>query len=121
MRRLTALVIAAGVALLCATPALARHHHHAKRKTVLVRDYYFSPHALKVKRGTKITWKWPGAGETGDVHDVKLKKGPRGVKHFHSHIAASDYHYTRKLTKPGTYRIICTIHHGMKLKIVVRK
>lgn len=119
-RRLTRLVVtsAAGAALLCAAPAVAGT---SLRKTVHIGDNYFTPHALTVKKGTTITWKWPGADVAGDVHDVKLKAGPKGVKKFHSQPASSDYSFKRRLTVPGTYRIICTLHENMTMKIVVRK
>jgi plastocyanin len=119
-RRLTRLVVtsAAGAALLCAAPAVAGT---TLRKTVRIGDNYFTPQTLKVKKGTTITWKWPGADMAGDVHDVKLKSGPRGVKKFHSQPASSDYRFKRKLTVPGTYRIVCTLHEDMKMKIVVRR
>jgi plastocyanin len=117
MRRL-AILAAAGAALLCAAPADAGS---ATRKTVHIGDNYFTPHSLKVRKGTRVTWKWPGADVGGDVHDVKLKSGPKGVKHFHSEPQSSDYRYTRKLTVVGTYRIVCTLHEDMRMKIVVRK
>jgi plastocyanin len=119
-RRIARLAVtsAAGAAILCAAPAVAGTSLH---KTVRIGDNYFTPQTLKVKKGTTITWKWPGADMAGDVHDVKLKSGPRGVKKFHSDPASSDYRYKRKLTVPGTYRIVCTLHEDMKMKIVVRK
>jgi plastocyanin len=118
--RLSRLVMTAvaGAALLGAAPAVAGS---ALRKTVRIGDNYFTPQTLKVKKGTTVTWKWPGADVAGDVHDVKLKSGPKGVKRFHSQPASSDYHFKRKLTVPGTYRIVCTLHEGMKMKIVVRR
>jgi plastocyanin len=119
-RRLTRLTVTctAGAALLCAAPAVAGTSLH---KTVRIGDNYFTPQTLAVKKGTTITWKWPGADVAGDVHDVKLKSGPRGVKRFHSQAASSSYSFKRRLTVPGTYRIICTLHENMKMKIVVRK
>jgi plastocyanin len=123
MRRTAALTAAAGVALLCAAPADAGRATAAstRHKTVHIGDYYFSPHKLTVKRDTKITWKWPSLDAGGDVHDVKLKKGPKGVKHFESRLTAGDYHFTKRLTKPGTYRFVCTIHTDMRMTIVVRR
>jgi plastocyanin len=110
--------VAAGVALLGAAPALAAT---SLRKTVRIGDNYFTPAPLKVKKGTTVTWKWPGADVGGDVHDVKLKSGPKGVKKFHSEPASSDYRFKRKLTVVGTYRIVCTLHEDMRQKIVVRR
>ena len=59
-----------------------------------------------MKRGTKVTWRWPGYDEAGDVHDVKLMSGPKGVKKFQSEAASTDYRFKRKLTVPGTYKLV---------------
>ena len=91
------------------------------KRTVKVRDYYFSPESLKVPRKSTIRFKWPSAGNEGDTHDVKLKKGPEGVKHWHSELAASDYTFRRKLWKKGKYKFICTLHpYDMHTTIRVR-
>jgi len=79
-----------------------------------------SPKTLTVKKGTTITWKWPSFEEAGDVHDVKLSSGPKGVKKFHSEAASTDYSFKRKLTVPGTYKIVCTLHDDMKMTIKVK-
>jgi len=93
----------------------------ASKKTVKVGDNYYSPKALTVSRGTTVTWKWPGFDEAGDVHDVKLKTGPKGVKRFQSEAASTDYSFKRKLTVAGTYKLICTLHEEMTMTIKVRK
>ena len=108
--------VLAGVALLGAAPAQAARH-----KTIHIGDNYFTPDAVKVKRGTVVTWKWPGFDTAGDVHDVKLKSGPKGVKKFHSEPASSDYSFKRKLKVAGRYKIICTLHEGMRMTIRVRR
>ena len=113
MRGLIALL--AGAALISAAPA-----HGAARKTVTVGDNYFASQSLSVKRGTKITWRWPGYEESGDVHDVGLMKGPRGVRKFRSEAASTDYSFSRKLTVPGTYRLGCSLHHEMRMTVKVR-
>ena len=113
MRGLIALL--AGAALISAAPA-----HGAARKTVSVGDNYFTSQSLSVKRGTKITWRWPGYEESGDVHDVGLMKGPRGVRKFRSEAASTEYSYSRKLTVPGTYRLGCSLHHEMRMTVKVR-
>jgi plastocyanin len=105
----------AGAALLSAAPA-----HGAARKTVTVGDNYFMSQSVTVKRGTRITWRWPGYEEAGDVHDVGLMKGPRGVRKFRSEAASTDYSYSRKLSVPGTYRLGCSLHEGMRMTIKVR-
>ena len=105
----------AGAALLSAAPA-----HGAARKTVTVGDNYFTAQSLTVKRGTRITWRWPGYDQAGDVHDVGLTKGPKGVRRFRSEAASTDYAYTRKLSVPGTYRLSCSLHEGMRMTVKVR-
>jgi plastocyanin len=114
VRVLIALI--AGVALLSAAPA-----HGAAKKTVNLGDNYYTPQTLKVKRGTTVTWKWPGFEQSGDVHDVKLKSGPKGVKKFHSEAASTDFSFKRKLKVAGTYKLVCTLHHEMRMTIKVRK
>ena len=108
--------VLAGVALLGATPALAA----PSKKTVRVGDNFFSPKKLTVDRNSTVTWKWPGSDEAGDVHDVALTSGPKGVKKFQSEAAATDYSYKRKLTKSGTYKLVCTLHEEMRMTIKVR-
>ena len=108
--------VLAGIALISAVPAQG-----AATKTVTLGDNYYMPHALKVKKGTKVTWRWPGFDQGGDVHDVKLKTGPKGVKKFHSEPASSDYSFKRKLTVAGTYKIVCTLHEEMRMTVKVKK
>lgn len=117
-RLLTAVL--AGVALVGATPAQVAVAKKTPKKTIRIGDNYFTPDTPRVKRGTLVTWKWPGFEEAGDVHDVKLKSGPKGVKKFHSEPASSDYSFKRKLTKPGKYKIICTLHEHMRMTIRVK-
>jgi len=116
VRRRALIAVLAGAALMCAGPAQG-----AAKKTVTLGDNYFAPKTLKVKKGTRVTWRWPGFDEGGDVHDVKLGKGPKGVKKFHSEAASTDYSFKRKLTKPGTYKIVCTLHEEMRMTVKVRK
>jgi plastocyanin len=128
VRRRTALA-GAGLAALALTPAAISQADGpeataAAKKTVKVRDNFFAPSKLTVPRKSTITWKWPSIA--GDIHDVYLNNRPKGVsksfkRKFHSELAGSDYTFRRKLTVPGTYRIICTIHEGMKMTIKVRK
>jgi plastocyanin len=88
------------------------------KKTVRVGDNFFAPDSLRVPEGSKITWRWPK--NPGDVHDVKLRSGPKGVRKFHSQLAASSYSFARTLKKPGKYVVICTIHEEMKATIRVK-
>jgi plastocyanin len=103
-------------AALAAAPAVARA---PKPRTVTIADNYYAPAKLTVKKGTRVTWRWPEVA--GDVHDVKLKTAPKGVKKFHSEPASSLYEFKRKLSTPGRYRIVCTLHHEMTMTVTVKK
>ena len=112
--RAAAVLLTAGVALVCAAPAQAA-------KTVRIYDNYFLKDDLTINRGATVTWRWPGVYEAGDVHDVKLKSGPKGAKKFHSEAAATDFTFRRRLKVPGRYRIVCTLHKEMTMKIRVKR
>ena len=114
LRRTLPVALAAGAALLSAAPAVAG----AGTKTVKLYDNYFTPVDLKVSKGTTVKWKWPA--DPIDVHDVKLKKAPEGVKKFHSEPASSGYVFKKTLKVKGTYKIICTLHEEMTQTIKVR-
>jgi plastocyanin len=88
-----------------------------KVKKVGIYDNYYSPAKLKVKVGTTVKWVWPN--DTGDTHDVNLGRRPKGVKPFSSELVAVGYTFKRKLTKPGTYHIYCSLHDEMKMTIKV--
>jgi plastocyanin len=89
------------------------------KKTIRVGDNFFAPTSLKVPRNTKLTWRWPST--PGEVHDVYLRSGPKGVKKFHSSYAASGYSFSRTLKSPGLYKIICTFHQGMRMTVRVKR
>jgi plastocyanin len=125
-KRLTAVAALAAFALAPAADAGAAGEARAKPKagkakkvTVGIHDNYYEPAKLKVAKGTTVVWKWPVV--TGDSHDVTLEKGPKGVKKFQSPVAAAAFSYRRKLTVPGTYDILCTLHEEMRMRIVVRR
>jgi plastocyanin len=105
---LALVVVAASAAFV--VPALA-----ASSKTVSVGDNFFKAKSLTVKKGTTVNWKWVGMAQ----HNVTVLKGPQK---FHSKTQSSGS-YKFKLTKPGTYQIVCTIHAalGMKMTIKVTK
>jgi plastocyanin len=73
------------LALVVAVPGFAATAGAAKKKAptpkpkaIKVGDDFFSPKKLKVKKNTTIKWKW--SADNADTHDVRLKKGPKGVK-----------------------------------------
>jgi plastocyanin len=114
--RPVASVLAIAGAALVAAPATAAA---PKPRTVKIADNYYLPAKLTVRPGTTIKWRWPA--EAGDVHDVKLKSGPSGVRKFHSDPASAGYTFKRTLKKTGRYKIVCTLHEEMRMTITVRR
>ena len=113
MRRLAGLI---GVAVLVLALGVAVTSATDKRgaKTVSVGDDFFNPSNLNVSKGTKVRWKWIG----DDQHNVVKKSGPGGD--FSSPITDErGVNLTHKFSKNGTYRIVCTVHESMKMKVNV--
>jgi plastocyanin len=110
-----------GVAALAAAPALAfGATTQGKTRKVSVNDNYYGPSKLTVHVGDSVDWHWGDA--VTDEHDVVLKSAPKGVKKFESDTLVAGDSFKRKLTKPGTYKIICTFHEEeMKMTITVKK
>jgi plastocyanin len=117
--RATATLAAAGV-VLGGAAAAAPAAKAPKPKTVRVGDNFFAPAVLKVKPDTKVVWRWPS--DVGDTHDVKLRKGPKGVKKFTSAPYAVGAKYAKRFEKPGRYDLYCTFHETeMTMTITVTK
>jgi plastocyanin len=104
-------LIAAGTAAALATGALAIPAF-AATKTVTVKDNVFGPKSITVHKGTTVKWVWKGKAP----HNVKVTKGPQK---FASSIKTSGT-FSKKLSKAGTYTIVCTIHApSMKMTVKV--
>ncbi|HMJ34096.1 MAG TPA: plastocyanin/azurin family copper-binding protein [Baekduia sp.] len=97
MKKLVAAVAATALAAgALAIPAFAA------TKTVSVKDNLFAPKSITVSKGTTVKWVWKGKAP----HNVKVTKGP--VKF--SSTTQTKGTFSKKLTKTGTYSILCTIH-----------
>jgi len=106
-------LIATGAAAALAAGVLAAPSSGAGTRTVSVKDNVFAPTSITVKRGTTVRWVWRGKA----YHDVRVQKGPAK---FHSKVIRKGS-FSKKLTRKGTYRIICSIHQpGMKMTIRVK-
>jgi plastocyanin len=111
-----------GVAAFAAAPTALAVGATSKGKTrkVAVNDNYYGPQKLTVHVGDSVDWKW--SESITDIHDVVLKTAPKGVKKFSSDPLAAGDDFKRKLTKAGTYKIICTFHEEeMSMTITVKK
>lgn len=106
-RRLVSCATAVVVAGAVAVPAFA-----AKTYNVSVRDDFFKPKSLRIKKNDSVKWTWRGDAP----HNVVVRKGP--VK-FNSTTKTSGT-YKKKFTRKGTYTIVCTIHlPDMKMTVRV--
>jgi plastocyanin len=94
-------IVLSAVAALVVSAALAVSAF-AATKTVAVKDNVFAPKSVSVRKGTTVKWVWRGDAP----HNVTVTSGP--VK-FHSRTQTKGT-YSKKLTKKGTYKFVCTIH-----------
>jgi plastocyanin len=99
------------IALAAIAVALAPTAHAAATKNVAVRDDFFRAKSITVNKGTRVRWVWKDKG----AHNVAVQKGPAK---FSSSIQTKGT-YSKKLTKKGTYRILCTVH-APSMKMTVR-
>ena len=105
-------LIAAGAATALAAGALAIPAF-AATKTVQVKDNKFVASSITVSKNTTVKWVWKGKAP----HNVVVTKGPAKFKST-TQVKGS---YSKKLTKKGTYSILCTIHApGMKMTVKVK-
>ena len=97
--------------LVAAAPAVA------KTRNVKIGDNYFvrkgPPPTVTVSKGTTVRWNWTGRHQ----HNVVVTNGP---VHFQSPLKKSG-HFSKRMTRRGTYTIVCTIHApDMRMKLKVR-
>jgi plastocyanin len=82
--------------------------------TIDIRGERLSPGNLTVPAGTRLRWRF------GDVrrHDVTVADGPFG---FSSQPMSRGLTFTRRLTRPGVYKLFCSLHPvAMTQRVVVR-
>ena len=79
-------------------------------KNVQVRDDFYAPTKVTIKKGQQVNWIWNKANF--DTHTVTLIKSPKGVnkKKFSSFQASAGVHFKLTFTKSGTYHFRCQIH-----------
>jgi plastocyanin len=106
------LVFAAlGAALLATASSGARVKARAAPvKTVKLKDDYFSPKKVTIKKGSSIKWLWRGFNE----HDVHVGGKNSGLK-----ITGS---YSHRFLHRGKFRVYCLIHEdeGMVMHVTVK-
>jgi plastocyanin len=111
MRHLRATVVAilvVGLVVLSATAALAATKSVGVTKSGT--KFKFNPATLSIKKGDTVKWSWSGSVP----HNVS---GPG----FRSK-TATRVTFSRKFTKAGTFKVVCTIHQalGQRMTVVVK-
>jgi plastocyanin len=83
---------------------------------VLVKDNFFKPKLVEIKKDRKVTWVWKGT----NLHNVAIKRA--GTSKVIKRSALKDSgKFTYQFTRTGTFRVICEIHEKMTMKVVVRR
>jgi plastocyanin len=120
--RITALVAVlaagAGAALPALAPAASKHRHPqaaGKTRTVGVSSDYYDPGSITIHAGDKIKWVWRATGFS--QHDVYTDSGPEQF----SSPTQSEGQYVHRFKKTGTYKLYCTQHETMTMKVTVKK
>jgi plastocyanin len=78
-------------------------------KKVAVKGLTFTPKSISVKKGTTVKWTW----KTGGVPHNVVGKG------FKSKTAAT-VTFSKKFTKKGTYKYVCSIHKAQGMTGTVK-
>lgn len=107
----TAFVVAGAGLLFSGSPGPAAA---ASGKTVRLQDLDFKPGVVRVKAGSRVTWRFQDQYVSHNVTS-------RGKQRFKSSGSRQEgATYTVKFTKPGTYRYVCTIHANMQGRVVAK-
>ncbi len=77
-------------------------------KTVRVADDVFRASTITISKGSLVTWKWVGK----HPHDVRFKG-------FRSKVQVNGT-FRHRFRKRGTFRYLCSIHSGMRGKVIVK-
>ena len=110
--RLTEAVCAAiAAAVLVPTVALGGAHA-ASGVSVSTKNIRFSPSTASIHRGQTVTWRF---NDSGTPHNVISSSGSR----FRSSPTKTSGSYMVRFTRAGTYNYVCTIHPGMRGRVVV--
>jgi plastocyanin len=105
---LVALAATVLVAVACGSSTAVDDDNPVRTSNVSLEDSEFSPAVISVAPGTEVTWTWndgnrkhdlSGSGWSSEVID----KGT----------------FTRRFDEPGTYDYRCTLHSGMKGRVIV--
>jgi plastocyanin len=75
-----------------------------------LRDFAFGAGRIVVARGTRFRWTFAGPGR----HDVTLANGPAGF----ASPSRSHGSFSYRFTRPGVYRLYCSLHPAQMTEVV---
>jgi plastocyanin len=111
--RKAVLAIAAAAAVAAGVTALPSGAATSTSKSVAVKDNFFGPKKLTVKKGAKVKWVWKGKRR----HNVSVASGPSTFRAG----TRKKGTFAHTFTKKGKYLIFCTIHApDMQMSITVK-
>jgi plastocyanin len=107
-RGLVLLAVTAAILACSSVAALA-----AGSASVKVGDNWFKANTVTVNKGGKVTWTWVGT----KYHNVTVVSGPAKFRRSRTQARGTFSHI---FTRAGTYHLYCSIHHNMKMTVVVK-
>jgi plastocyanin len=83
---------------------------------VKVKDNFFKPDEVTIKKGDSVRWLWRG----DNPHNIALKK-PGRRKVARRSAVKTDGKFVHQFGKVGTWRVLCEVHpRKMRMKVNVR-
>lgn len=80
-------------------------------RSTWVGEYRFGAQRVSLRRGTLFTWRFRGSV----AHDVTLASGPVGF----ASPSMRRGNFSFRFTRPGTYRLFCSLHPALMTQVVV--
>ena len=110
MRKIALSIAAAAVLVALAVPATAA------TPVVLVKDNFFKPDRVVIKKGGQVTWRWRGS----NPHNVAIKK-PGTNRVVKRSTVKTEGSYTTRFRSTGRWRVLCEIHpRNMTMRVIVK-
>ena len=66
-------------------------------------DQFFSQPNVSIRSGGRLNW----AFNTRELHNITVASGPRGFSSTH---LDQGRRFSKRLRKPGTYKLFCGLH-----------
>ena len=96
-------------------PAAASAAPVAETKTVTIKGFAYSPAALTVAKGTKVTF----TNQDSATHTVTSGANRTKDGKFDQQVSGGN-ETTITFDTPGTYEVFCSIHSSMKMTVTVQ-